>query len=90
MLTREPPPELGAVFDEAVLHRAVGGSAVMGGQLQHLIEVAKMPKVTLQVIPYSTGAHPAMDSMFTIVEFGGVAPSVVYVEGLMGMAVHRA
>jgi hypothetical protein len=84
VLEREPPLELGAVFDEAVLHREVGGPTVMAGQLQHLIEVAKLPKVTLQVIPYGVGAHPAMDSMFTIVEFGGVAPSVVYVEGLMG------
>jgi hypothetical protein len=42
------------------------------------------PNVTLQVIPFSAGAHPAMENMFNIIEFGDVAPSVVYVEGLMG------
>jgi transcriptional regulator with XRE-family HTH domain len=84
VLTRDQPLELSAVFDEAVLHRVVGGTEVMGAQLQHLIEAANMPNVTLQVIPYSAGAHPAMDNMFNILEFGDVAPSVVYVEGLMG------
>jgi len=84
VLTREPPLHLHAVLDEAVLHRAVGGPAVMAGQSRHLNEIAKRPNVTLQVIPFSIGAHPAMENMFNIIEFGDVAPRVVYVEGLMG------
>lgn len=84
VLTREPPLQLTAVCDEAVLHRVVGGPAVMAAQLRHLIEAAKRPNVTFRVIPYGAGAHPAMDNMFTILEFSGVAPAVVYVEGLMG------
>jgi transcriptional regulator with XRE-family HTH domain len=85
LLTREDPPlQLSVVLDEAVLHRAVGGPAVMGAQLDRLIEAAKLPNVTIQVIPYATGAHPAMDSMFDILDFGNTAPNVVYVEGLMG------
>jgi transcriptional regulator with XRE-family HTH domain len=84
VLDREPPLQLRAVFDEAVLRRVVGGSAVMWAQLRHLKEAANIPNGTLQVIPYGAGAHPAMDNMFTILEFGSTAPSVVYVEGLMG------
>jgi transcriptional regulator with XRE-family HTH domain len=84
VLTREPPLQLSALFDEAVLHRVVGGPAVMAAQLHRLIEAANMPNVTLGVIPYGVGAHPAMDNMFNILEFGDVAPRVVYVEGLMG------
>lgn len=83
VLTRDPPLRLRAVCDEAVLHRVVGGPAVMAAQLRHLKEATTMPNVTLQVIPYAAGAHPAMDNMFTILELGDVAP-VVYVEGLMG------
>lgn len=83
VLTRDPPLRLRAVCDEAVLHRVVGGPGVMAAQLRHLKEVTAMPDVTLQVIPYSAGAHPAMDNMFTILELGDVPP-VVYVEGLMG------
>lgn len=84
VLTREPPLQLRVVLDEAVLHRVVGGPEVMAGQLRHFNTIAKRPNVTLQVIPFSVGAHPAMENMFNIIEFGDVAPSVVYVEGLMG------
>ena len=56
----------------------------MGAQLDHLIELTKIRNVTIQVIPYNVGAHPAMDSTFTILEFGDLVPSVVYVEGLVG------
>lgn len=85
LLTQDPPLEVLVVLDEAVLHRGVGGPAVMAEQLGHLVEVAKLPSVTIQVIPFSAGAHPAMDSMFDILEFReSTLPSVVYVEGLMG------
>lgn len=84
LLTREPPLNVAVVLDEAVLHREVGGPAVMAEQLGHLVDVAKLPSVSIQVIPFSAGAHPAMDSMFDILEFDGSLPSVVYVEGLMG------
>jgi transcriptional regulator with XRE-family HTH domain len=84
VLTRDPPLRFSAVLDEAVLHRAVGGAGVMNGQLLHLMEVAASPNVALQVVPFSVGAHPAMDNAFTILDFEGVVPSVVYAEGLMG------
>jgi transcriptional regulator with XRE-family HTH domain len=84
ILTRDPPLQLSVVLDEAVLHRAVGGPAVMGEQLDHLITAGKLPNVTIYVIPFATGAHPAMDSLFEILDFGDTAPQVVYVEGLMG------
>ena len=84
VLTRDPPLQLRVVLDEAVLHRVVGGPSVMAEQLRHFDAIAKQPNVTLQVIPFSFGAHPAMENMFNIIEFGDVAPSVVYVEGLMG------
>ena len=84
VLTRDPPLQLRVVLDEAVLHRVVGGPNVMTAQLRHFDAIAKRPNVTLQVIPFSVGAHPAMENMFNIIEFGDVAPSVVYVEGLMG------
>jgi hypothetical protein len=62
----------------------VGGYRVMRDQLQRMVEVAQLPNVTIQVIPFSAGAHPAMESSFDILEFGTVAPSLVYVEGLIG------
>jgi hypothetical protein len=84
VLSREEPLRLWAVLDEAALHRVVGGPTVMAGQLDRLIEAASNPNVTIQVVPYAAGAHPAMDSTFNILEFAGSVPRVVYVEGLVG------
>jgi transcriptional regulator with XRE-family HTH domain len=84
LLERKPPVRVEVILDEAVLHRLVGGAAVMSQQLDRLIELSNKPNVSMQVIPYSAGAHPAMDSTFNILEFSGSAASVVYVEGLVG------
>jgi len=84
LLVQDPPIRLDVVLDEGVLHRLVGGTTVMSEQLSRLIELSDQPNVTVQVIPYSVGAHPAMDSTFNILEFAGSVPSVVYVEGLVG------
>ena len=83
-LASKSPLPLSVVLDEAVLHRAVGGPAVMGAQLERMIEATRIHSVTIQVIPYKAGAHPAMDSTFTILDFADPLPSVVYVEGLVG------
>jgi transcriptional regulator with XRE-family HTH domain len=86
LLTREGPAplELHAVLDEAVLHRAIGGRAVMAAQLRRVVGEMERPNVTVQIIPYSVGAHPALDSNFRILEFAGAAPDLVYSEGLVG------
>jgi hypothetical protein len=84
LLTRDPPLQLVAILDEAVLHRAVGGAAVMAEQLDLLLKAAQEPNITIRVIPNAAGAHPAMDSNFNILEFSNDAPQVVYVEGLVG------
>jgi transcriptional regulator with XRE-family HTH domain len=83
-LTQDPPLCFRVILDEAALHRVIGGPAVMEAQLRHLTELSKLPNVTLQVIPFSAGAHPAMDSTFNVLEFADAVPGVVYVEGLVG------
>jgi transcriptional regulator with XRE-family HTH domain len=84
LLVRDPPLQVWAILDEAVLHRHVGGVSVMKEQLGRLVELAMLPHVTIQVIPFSAGAHPAMESTFNILDFQPPTPSVVYVEGLIG------
>jgi transcriptional regulator with XRE-family HTH domain len=83
-LTRESPVQFWAVLDESVLRRLVGGYGAMRNQLLHMVETAQLPNVRIQVIPFDIGAHPAMESSFDILQFGSIAPSVVYVEGLIG------
>jgi Domain of unknown function (DUF5753) len=72
-------------LDEGALHRPIGGSAVMRDQLARIVEAAVLPNVTFQVIPLAVGAHPALDSTFTIIRFDEpMINDVVYVEGLVG------
>jgi transcriptional regulator with XRE-family HTH domain len=84
ILTSDDAPRFSAVVDEAVIHRILGGPAVMAAQLGHVIEASTLPNITLQVIPYTVGAHPALDSNFILLELAPPVPSVVYVEGLVG------
>jgi transcriptional regulator with XRE-family HTH domain len=84
LLGQDEPPAFSAVLDEAVLHRMVGGPAVMSAQLGRLIEAANRPKVTIQVIPFTLGAHPGVESNFNILEMPSPTPGVVFVEGLVG------
>lgn len=78
VLERSDPPLLWVVLDEGCLRRAVGEPAVRLGQLQHLLSVAESPHVTLQVLPYDSGAPPASES-FTLLRFKE-APEAVYSE----------
>ena len=84
LLDRADPPQIEFVMDEAVLHRPVGGSAVMREQLGQLLEVARRPNVKMQIVPFALGAHPALESDFIILKFKGQTPGIVYVEGLVG------
>lgn len=61
------PPRVWAVLDEQVLYRNVGGPAVMLSQTEHLAELARMPRVTIQVIP-ATCPHPGLLGAFVVAE----------------------
>jgi len=84
ILTRNDPPRLDVVLDEAALHRMVGGRQVMAGQLTKILQTAALPNVVVQVLPYEAGFHPAVESNFTILALANPAPDVVFVEGLIG------
>src|SRR5690348_8668980 len=79
VLGGEPPPFLWCLLDEGVLHRCVGSPKVTHDQLGHLVEMARLAQVTVQVVPYSVGAHPGMAGHFVIAGFGD-APSIVYLD----------
>jgi hypothetical protein len=84
ILTQEHPPRFNVVLDEAALHRVIGGRTVMAAQLGKVLEMSALPNVTVQILPYERGAHPALESNFTILELPDPTPSSVYVEGLVG------
>jgi transcriptional regulator with XRE-family HTH domain len=84
ILTRDNPPSFSVVLDEAALRRMVGGRHVMADQLTRILDLSARPDITVQVLPFELGAHPAVESNFTILELPDPAPGVVFVEGLIG------
>lgn len=59
-LTAEQPLSVWAVVAEGVLHQRVGGVDVMRAQLEHLVAMTELANVTVQVLPFSRGAHGGM------------------------------
>jgi hypothetical protein len=81
----EPQLDIVVVINQGVLHQQVGGPAVAAEQLSHLLELAERDNVTIRVLPYGAGAHPAMHGPFTRLEFPiDRDPGVVYLEALSG------
>jgi transcriptional regulator with XRE-family HTH domain len=80
-LTSPNAPRFDAVIDEAVLHRTAGDRAVMRGQLERLLTLSQLPKVTIRILPFEAGLLPVTTNKFIILSFSGKAPDVVFIEG---------
>jgi hypothetical protein len=82
VLTQPGGPSLWAVLDEAALWR-LDGHVAMQEQIKQLIDMAELPNVTLQVMPFYSGAHAAVGGPFTILRFSEPdLPDLVYLEQL--------
>src|SRR6266851_2442991 len=64
ILSRENPPHLWCLLDEGSLRRCIGGAKTMHDQLLHLAEMARCPKVAVQVMPFEVGAHAGLLGAF--------------------------
>lgn len=85
LLTTDQHVDYWAVLHEASLRCAVGGSATMKEQLEHLAQLSKRPNITIQILPDSAGAHSAIAGAFMVLRFP-IAPEygVVYIDYLTG------
>ncbi len=72
---------LWVVLDESLLHRQVGSSEVLAGQLERVTEPP--PGVTVQVLPSNIGWHSGLSGAFTIMEFAEY-PTIAFREALTG------
>jgi len=85
ILARPDPPRLWLVIDEAALRRAAASTSAqaMRAQLDKLINDAERPNVTVQVLPFAAGFHPAMYGPFRIFRFDAHdQPDIVYGESM--------
>ena len=55
---RSPAPELSFILEEVTLRRPVGGKMMLRMQLEHLLELAELPSVKIQVMPMDRWDHP--------------------------------
>lgn len=90
LLDSDDSPQLFFILDEAVIRRLVGGKDVMRKQLRRIAEVAASPRVTVEVVPFSAGAHAGMQGSFVIQEFSDSADDdVLYQESPQGEVFSR-
>lgn len=81
ILIQQNRPQLWAILDEAAIRRTVGGPAVMRGQLEALAESGEQGKTTIQIVPFSAGAHSGQLGPFVILSFPQPGePDVVTIE----------
>ncbi|MVO84509.1 helix-turn-helix domain-containing protein [Streptomyces sp. p1417] len=81
------PLQLYAVVWEAALRQQIGGPDVMRAQLERVLELAELPNVRLQVLPFRAGAHPSSTGPFSIVSFLEMgALDVVQADRVLGTA----
>jgi transcriptional regulator with XRE-family HTH domain len=87
LLTNQGSPQYSVVLGEGALLQMVGGNQVMHAQIGRLLEASELPNVTVQVLPFSAGAHPGVDGEFTIFTYDeSHDPDVVYIETAVGQA----
>jgi transcriptional regulator with XRE-family HTH domain len=85
LLRSAEPPYLWSLIDESALHRAIGGAHVMREQLSKILEDTSASNITMQIVPFDSGAHPGLDNTFTLLEFdSSVQSPVVFIENLVG------
>lgn len=81
LLTRENAARFAFVLSESAVRRRIGGPEVMAEQLRHLAEVAMLPNVTIQVVPFDAQSYAHLCTDFTLFRFGHeMANDIVYLE----------
>jgi hypothetical protein len=85
LLTSENAPKFSFVLDESLIHRVVGSRIIMKRQLHNLANVAELPNITIQIIPFTAGLHSGIRGPFEVVQFDDTPDeNIVYAEGPSG------
>jgi hypothetical protein len=89
LFDRDDAPEMTFLIDESALHRWAGtagaGAEIMRGQLDHLRQMARNPRVRIQIVPYGAGLHEGVKGPFVILEFANPGQAgLLYLEDAKG------
>ncbi|GGU67517.1 transcriptional regulator [Streptomyces albospinus] len=81
LLDSPTTPLVWCILDEAALRRAAGGPGVMAEQLGHIADLVRRHRAIVQVLPFSAGAHAALEGSLKLMTFED-APPLAYLQGL--------
>jgi len=85
LLASVTAPKFSFVLDESVIHRLVGSHAIMSKQLLHLVNVAELPNVAIQIVPFAAGLSTGTKGPFKIVRFADSPDEdIVFIESPRG------
>jgi uncharacterized protein DUF5753 len=83
LTSTEHPLQMWQIIEEGALRRTIGDAVTMRAQLDHILGLARLPNVSIQVIPYRSATHVALDGPFELLGFDDY-PDVLYVEHFGG------
>jgi transcriptional regulator with XRE-family HTH domain len=90
LLQQPEMPLMFFIMDEVAVRRLVGGRDAMRRQIQRLLDESEKPNVTIEVVPFSAGAHPGMAGSFMLFEFPDAADDdALYLEGPTDIRISR-
>jgi transcriptional regulator with XRE-family HTH domain len=84
ILSKDKPPEFHVILDEVALERPIGRAQTMRGQLRRLVDACVSSSTTIQVLPKTIGASPALGGPFLILSLPEPIPDIGYTEGIGG------
>lgn len=76
VLHRQNPATFTAYIGEAALRQRIVDEAAKVEQLQHILDMAELPHITVHVIPEDTPWHPGLEGAFSLIEFSAAPPIV--------------
>ena len=89
LLGQDEPLDVAFVLDQEALYRRIGGPAVMGRQLRRLLEASSQPGISVQIVPFSAGAHAGLLGSFVLLSLEDSAEDLLFAEGPGGDLVSR-
>lgn len=84
-LDKDSPPQLHFILDQSILERVVGRPSIMRDQLHKLLDAARTPNITMQILPRDAGGSPGLEGPFSILTLPDPIPDIGYTEGPAGM-----
>ncbi|MEU1229289.1 helix-turn-helix transcriptional regulator [Streptomyces sp. NPDC005828] len=84
VLFRKPLPYVTFILEKAALTKPLGGPEILRKNLLHVVDMASLPNIEIQVMPEDRWTHAGLSGPFALLETEGRRGQLVYVEGQGG------